>query len=76
MSNDNTAMDVATKPAVREEPPQPEAFIDAAIYIKLKMTLECIFVSVWGEFMPQYQFNELNDRMSKLEKGQNITKST
>ena len=27
-----------------------------------------------GEFILQYQFNELDDRMSKLEKGQNITK--
>ena len=25
--------------------------------------------------MQQYQFNDLDDRMSKLEKGQNITKS-
>ena len=25
--------------------------------------------------MQQYQFNKLDDRMSKLEKGQNITKS-
>ena len=29
----------------------------------------------WGEFILQYQFNELDNRMSKLEKGQNITKT-
>ena len=28
-----------------------------------------------GEFILQYQFNKLDDRMSKLEKGQNITKT-
>ena len=39
------------------------------------MTIEVIFVSGWGEFMLQYQFNELDDIMSKLEKGQNITKT-
>ena len=26
--------------------------------------------------MQQYQYNDLDDRMSKLEKGQNVTKST
>ena len=74
-SIDNTAMAVATRPAVREQPPQPDAFIDAALYIKLKTTLEIIFVSGWGEFIQQYQFNELDDRMSKLKKGQNVTKT-
>ena len=29
----------------------------------------------WGEFIMQYQFNELDDKMSKIEKGQNITKT-
>ena len=29
----------------------------------------------WGEFIQQYQFNELYDRISKLEKGQNVTNS-
>ena len=29
----------------------------------------------WGEFILQYLFNELVNRMSKLEKGQNITKT-
>ena len=28
-----------------------------------------------GCFMQKYQFSELNDRMSKLEKGQNMNKS-
>ena len=39
-SNDNTAMAVAARPATRELPPQPNAFIDAALYINLKTTLE------------------------------------
>ena len=43
-SNNNTAMAVATRPAMRELPPQPDAYIDATIYIKLKTTLEIIFV--------------------------------
>ena len=75
MSNNNTGMDVAARPAMRELPPQPDAYIDATIYIKLKTTLEVIFVSGWGEFILQYQFNELDDRMSKLEKGQDTTKT-
>ena len=29
----------------------------------------------WGEFILQYQFNELDDGMFKLEKGQNTTKT-
>ena len=44
------------------------------LYIKINTTLEVIFVSGWGEFILQYQFNELDDRIPKLEKGQNITK--
>ena len=44
-SIDNTIMAVYEIPAVRETPPQPDAFIDAALYIKLKTTLEVIFVS-------------------------------
>ena len=74
-SNDNTAMAVGTRSSTRELPPQPDAFIDTALYIKLKTNLEVIFVSGWGEFIQQYQFNELDDRMSKLKKGQNITKT-
>ena len=68
-------MAVAARPATRELPPQPDAFIYSSLYIKMKMTLEVIFDLVWGEFIQQYQFNELDDRMSKLEKGQNITKT-
>ena len=73
--NDNTAMAVATRPATRELPPQPDACIDATIYIKLETTLEVIFISGWGEFILQYQFNKLDNRMLKLEKGQNFTKT-
>ena len=65
-STDDTAMVVVVRPAERELPPQPDSFIDAALYIKLKTNLEVIFVSGWGEFILQYQFNELDDRMSKL----------
>ena len=74
-SIDNTTMAVAVIPDVREPPPQPDTFIGEVLYIKLKTTLEVIFVSVWGEFILQYQFNALDDRMSKLEKGKNITKT-
>ena len=38
-SNDNTTMEVAARPATRELPPQPDTYIDATLYIKLKMTL-------------------------------------
>ena len=74
-SRDNTTMKVATRPAAREQPPWPNTCIDAVLYNKLKTTLEVIFVSCWGEFILQYQFNELDDRISKLEKGQTITKT-
>ena len=68
-------MDVTTEPDQREQPPRPETNIDAALYFKLKTTLEVIFVSGWGEFIIQYQFNELDDRISKLEKGQTNNKT-
>ena len=73
--NDNTTMAVAARPVTRELITQPDASIDATLYIKLKTTLEVIFVRGWREFILQYQFNELDDRMSKLEKGQDITKT-
>ena len=44
-SIDNTTLAVSAIPAVRDTPPQPDAFIDAALYIKLKTTLEVIYVS-------------------------------
>ena len=68
-------MDVAAEPAQREQPPRPDTNIDAALYFKLKTTLEVIFVSGWGEFITQYQFNDLDNRTSKLEKGQTVTKT-
>ena len=68
-------MDVAAEPAPREQPPRPDTNVDAALYYKLKTTLEVIFISGWGEFITQYQFNKLDDRMSKLEKGQTVTKT-
>ena len=60
---DYTTMAVAARPATREHPPQPDKCIDATLYIKLKTTLEVIFVSGWGEFILHYEFNELYDRM-------------
>ena len=44
-SIENTTMAVSKRPAAREQLPQPDASIDAALYIKLKTTLEVIFVS-------------------------------
>ena len=68
-------MAVVAIPAVREPPSQPDACIDAALYIKLKTNLEVIFLSGWGGFMLQYQFNKLDNIISKPKKDQNITKS-
>ena len=74
-STDDTRMDVfENRTSEAETPPQPDTFVDAAFYIKLKATLEVIFVSKWGVFIQQYQFNKLEDRTSNLEKGQNINK--
>ena len=75
VSTGDTTMAVVVRPAEREPPPQHDTFIDTALYIKLKTTLKVIFVSGWEELMQQYQFNELDERFSKLEKGQNVTKS-
>ena len=74
-STNDTTMAVVKRPDETEPPPHPDTFVDSAFYIKLKATLEVVFVSVWGVFMQQYQFNKLDNRMSKLEKGQNVTKS-
>ena len=71
----DTLMDVAAEPAPREQPPRPDTNTDAALYYKLKTALEVIFVSGWGEFITQYKFKELDDIMSKLEKGQIVTKT-
>ena len=74
-STNDTTMAVVKRPDETDPPPHPDTFVDSAFYIKLKATLEVVFVSVWGVFMQQYQFNKLDNRMSKLEKGQNVTKS-
>ena len=55
-------MDVAAEPVQQEQPPKPDTNVDAPLYFKLKTTLEVIFVSGWGEFITQYQFNDLNGR--------------
>ena len=70
-----TPMDITKEPAPREQPPRPDTNVDADLYYKLKMTLEVIFVSVWVEFIIQYQFNKLDNRMLNLEKGQTVTKT-
>ena len=45
-STDDTRMVVVEdRPAEAEPPPWPDNFIDAAVYIGLKATLEVIFVS-------------------------------
>ena len=49
-------MAVYVRPAIREPPPQPNAYIYAGLYIKLKTTLEVIFVLDWGEFIKQNKF--------------------
>ena len=73
---DHTTMEVATRPAAREQLSWPDTCIDAVLYNKLKTPLEVIFVSGLGEFIFQYQFNKLDNRMSKLENGQTITKTS
>ena len=62
-STNDTTMAVVVIPYERDPPPQTNAFIDTALYNQLKTTLGVIFVSGWGEFMQQYQFNKLDDRM-------------
>ena len=49
MSTDDTRMVIVKNiPAEAEPPPQPDTFVDAEFCIKLKATLEIIFVLVWG----------------------------
>ena len=67
-------MDVVRRPSDIEPPTQPNTFVDTSFYIKLKKNFEFIFVLGRGEFMQQYQFNELDNRMSKLKTGQTVTK--
>ena len=76
MSTDDNRMVVAENiPAEAETPTQPDTFIDAAFYLKLQTNLEVVFFSRWGVFIWQFQFNKLENRMSKLEKSQNVKKS-
>ena len=60
--------------AEADPPPQPDTYVDAAFYLKLQATLKVIFVSEWGVFIQQFQFNKLYDCISKLEKVQNVNK--
>ena len=46
-STEDTIMAFVVRPAKRELPPQPDTFIDPALYIKLKTTLEVISVLGW-----------------------------
>ena len=75
-STDNTRMVIVKDiPAEAEPPPHPDSLEDKAFYIKLRATLEVIFVSVWDVFIQKYQFNKLDNCMSKLKKCQNMNKS-
>ena len=67
-------MDVTERPDKTEPSPQHKTFVDTDFYIKIKLTFKVIFVSRLGEFMQEYQFNELDDIMFKIKKGQNFTK--
>ena len=68
-STNNTRMAVVeNRPAEAEPPPQTKTFVDAAFYINLKATIEVIFVLGWGVFILQYQSNELDDPIFKVEK--------
>ena len=71
-TDENFIVVVENRSAEAELPPQPDTFVDATFYIKLRATLEIIFDSVWGFFVRQYQFNKMDDRMSKIEKVQNV----
>ena len=74
-TKDTRIVVVKERQAEAEPPPQPDTFVDAAFYIKLKETVKKIFVLGWDVCIQHYQFNELDDRMSKLKKGQNTKKS-
>ena len=72
-STDDTHMVIVeNRLAEAEPPPQTDTFVKSAFYNKLKSTLRVIFVSGWGVFIQEYQFNELDDRTLKLKKGQNV----
>ena len=53
-TNYNRMVVAKNRPAEAELPPQANTFVDAAIYIKLKATLEVIFVLGRGVFLQQY----------------------
>ena len=77
VQTNNTNMFVVGYRTAEAEPPlQLDHFVGAALYIKLKATLEVVFVLGWGFLIQQYQFNELDGRIPKLEKSQNVNKST
>ena len=56
-TKDNCMVVVKNIPAESEPLPHPENFVDVAFYINLNATLEVMFVSGWGVFIQQYQFN-------------------
>ena len=65
--NERTSIDASTKDnrmvvaenraAQAEPPPQTDSYVDSAFYLKLQATLGVIFVSGWGVFIRQFQFN-------------------
>ena len=68
-NNDTHMIVVEDRTAEAELPLQPDNFVDTALCIKIKANPEVIFVSGWGVFIQQYQFNELDNCMSKTKKG-------
>ena len=52
VSTDENRMDVVEeRPSEAEQPPHKDNFLDEVFYIKLKATLEVIFVTGWGVFI-------------------------
>ena len=65
---------VEDRPAEVELPPETDNVLEAAFYIKLKETIEVISILGWDVFIQLYHFNDLDNRISKLKKGQNLNK--
>ena len=74
-TKDTRIVVVKERQAEAEPPPQPDTFVDTEFYIKLKATVNVIFVFGWDVCIQHYQFNELDNRMSKLKNGQNTNNS-
>ena len=53
----------------------PETKMNSRVILSFIYSAASIKASGWGKFMLQYHFKDLDDRMSKLEKGLNVTKT-